>query len=266
MNNILNKLTGLTALLVIGALIATAALASQSAFAHGIIRNLQEGVPGAMPETNLEEAEAAVMDEFPGASIVRVRLHGDEEDFTWRIRVVTADEKLVEARVDAQTGSMTTVEADAQDFVVSAVSFDGARATVLGDFPEALIIRADLHNLDSAPFWRFRLITTDASLVEVRIDATSGEVLRTKELKEAALPSVNLEDAKAIALAEFPGATIDRADLKTEKDILVWRIRLTTADGEEARLEINAQTGDITRTEIKSLKPEVEDNSGRGHG
>lgn len=259
-------LTGLTALLVIGALIAVPAFATSGVSGHNILRSMEQGVPAALPEITLDEAEATVLEEFPGAAIIRVRLHGKEGDFTWRLRLITADDMLVEARVDAQTGSLIkTEEKEAENLVKPAVSFDQAKATVLGEFSGATIIRADLHNLDEEPFWRFRLITTDAVLVEIRIDATSGEVLRTKELDRAETPTteVSFDEAKATALAEFPGATINRVRLEEEDGVLVWRFRLTSTDGNESRVEVNAQSGEIVRIDVKSSGSGSGDKSGR---
>jgi len=276
MNKILTT-TGLTILLVIGGLIG---LLQMPVFAsNGIEQNIDKGVMVSMPAVTLDEAEGIVLAEFPGATITRVRLHGGEDDLVWRFRFITSDEKMIEARIDAKTGGLTkTEEKAAEDMAKPAVGFNQGKTTIMAQFAAATIVRADLHEQDEGLVWRFRFITSDSKLMEVSIDGTTGQVLMTKELKKAIMADVSFDEAKTIALADFTGATVDRARLKEEDGALVWRFELSTVEGQRVRVEVDAKTGDIVRLDVKSSgsrngsadrsghADQVEKESENGHG
>lgn len=57
--------------------------------------------------------------------------------------------------------------------------------------------------------------------------------------------SINLDQAKAIALGVFPGKTIKEVETEVEHGILVYSVRFT----DSSRVDVNSNDGSIVRTE-----------------
>ncbi len=88
--------------------------------------------------------------------------------------------------------------------------------------------------------------TTGGSSQSVFDDSRSNSVL---ENVLDSTTNVDADEADAIAQALFEGTT-DRIEQAIEDGVLVWKVRIT-ADGQEANVRIDADTGEIVRYRVE---------------
>jgi hypothetical protein len=58
-----------------------------------------------------------------------------------------------------------------------------------------------------------------------------------------------VDQAKAAALAKFPGGTVAKAELEDENGTVVWGVALTDASGQRQDVKVDANSGQVTSTE-----------------
>lgn len=80
-----------------------------------------------------------------------------------------------------------------------------------------------------------------------------GEQLDTNEASEPALDpalvKITADQAKAAALAKFPGATIEQVELQDENGTLVWGVELTDASGQTQDVKVDGNSGQVVSAE-----------------
>ena len=94
-------------------------------------------------------------------------------------------------------------------------------------------------------------VTTKTGLVYI-FDANTGELIKQEqstETREGEIPTdfstnITFEQAIAIAQAKFPNSQVEKVELENEHGALIFSVRFT----DESRVDINAITGEITRT------------------
>lgn len=69
--------------------------------------------------------------------------------------------------------------------------------------------------------------------------------------------AISRDQAIVAAQARFAG-TVGRVEQETEDGVLVWKVRIVSAEGVRADIEVNATTGEITR--FKSLMEDIKLN------
>jgi len=60
------------------------------------------------------------------------------------------------------------------------------------------------------------------------------------------------DQAHSIALELYPGGTILKTELEYEKGVLVYEIKISTAEGRIAKVEIDATTGSVLKNRLKN--------------
>jgi uncharacterized membrane protein YkoI len=191
--------------------------------------------------------------------------------------VLGADHGQRASKTTAQMESQNGNEQDDQTAVdgVAKITPDEAKAAALTQFPGATINGVELENEDGSLVYNVKL-TADGKAYEVKIDANTGTVLRTEadepdgdnensqegeqdEANEQPSPteaSITADQAKAAALAQFPGATIGDVQLEDEDGSLVYSVELRV-DGKAQEVKVDATTGTVLRTEAD--EPDGED-------
>jgi uncharacterized membrane protein YkoI len=260
-------MTGITAIVVVGGLIGlmqAPAFASNSAnFERAIVKTMEQGVPFSMPPVSLDQAQATVMAAHPGAAVIKVHLQGPVSEPVWRFELLAADGNRIDVRVDAVTGLILRTAENEGALTMPTIGFSQAKTTVLAQYPGASIFKADLNRESGVLTWRFHLLTSDGKLVKVSVDASTGTLIKDEVIKTTAMPAISLAEAKAKVMAEFPGAKIERAQFKDDESPSIWHFRLITVDGMEARVDVDAATGELLEIRIKDSGG---DRSGPGNG
>jgi uncharacterized membrane protein YkoI len=264
-------ITAITAVVVVGGLIgmlqAPVFASNPANFERAIVRSLDEGVPLSMPPVSLDAAQATVMAQHPGTAIIKVHLQGTVADPVWRFELMQSDGSRIDVRVDAETGLILKTAENGGITALPTIGFTQAKTMVLNQYPGASIIKAELEREEGVLTWKMHLLTSDGRLLKVSVDGTAGTVLADREIKRVASPTVSLAEAKATVMAEFPGATIERAQFKDDESPTVWHFRLITADGMSVRVDVDAETGDMLEVRVKeSGGNRSGSGSGRGLG
>jgi uncharacterized membrane protein YkoI len=126
------------------------------------------------------------------------------------------------------------------------VSLDAAQATVMAEHPGTAIVRVHLQGPVSDPVWRFELMQSDGSRLDVRVDAETGLILKTAENGGVtALPTIGFTQAKTMVLAQYPGAAIIKAELEREDGVLTWKFHLLTSDGRLLKVSVDGTAGTV---------------------
>jgi hypothetical protein len=116
----------------------------------------------------------------------------------------------------------------------------GLTAALLGAF---LMGGVALHQVGAAP-----PATPGTPTTVVR-----GEPPETNEASEPALNpaqvKVTADQARAAALAKFPGATVKRVELQDENGTLVWGVELTDASGAAQDVKVDGASGQVLSVE-----------------
>ena len=80
-----------------------------------------------------------------------------------------------------------------------------------------------------------------------------GEQPGTNEASEPALDpalvKITADQARAAALAKFPGATIKQVELQDENGALVWGVELTDASGQTQEIKVDGNSGQLVSTQ-----------------
>jgi len=97
--------------------------------------------------------------------------------------------------------------------------------------------------------------------------ATPSEAPNPNEANEPARDpaqaKVTADQAKAAALAKFPGATIKQVELQGENEALVWGVTLTDASGTAQDLKIDGNSGQVLSAEADGAEgPEAPEAAG----
>jgi uncharacterized membrane protein YkoI len=116
----------------------------------------------------------------------------------------------------------------------------GATAALLGAF---LMGGVALNHASAAPPATPGMPTT----------VVQGETPDTTEATDPAINpaqvKVTADQAKAAALAQFPGATIEQVELHDENGTLVWGVNLTDASGTAQDVKIDGASGQVVSTQ-----------------
>ncbi len=122
----------------------------------------------------------------------------------------------------------------------------GATAALLGAF---LMGGVALNHASAAPP---ATPGTPTTVVQSEAPDTT-EAADTTETAEPALNpaqvKITADQAKAAALAQFPGATVTQVELQDENGALVWGVELTDASGAVQDVTIDGNSGQVVSTQ-----------------
>jgi uncharacterized membrane protein YkoI len=144
-----------------------------------IVKTAENGGATALPTIAFTQAKTMVLAQFPGASIIKAELEREDGVLTWKFHLLTSDGRLLKVSVDGPAGTVLA-DREIKRLASPTVSLADAKATVMAEFPGAIIERAQFKDDESPTVWHFRLITTDGMSVRVDVDATTGEMLEIR--------------------------------------------------------------------------------------
>ena len=126
----------------------------------------------------------------------------------------------------------------------------GATAALLGAF---LMGGVALNHVSAAP------LASSAPSAVVSTSPSSAPATAPSEAPnpaEASEPALNpaqvkttADQARAAALAKFPGATVTQVELQDENGALVWGVELTDASGAVQDVKVDGNSGQIVSTQ-----------------
>lgn len=70
----------------------------------------------------------------------------------------------------------------------------------------------------------------------------------------AQLAKITADEAKAAALAQFPGGTVQKVELENENGSLVYSVHLTDANGKAWDVKVDAGNGTVLHTEAEGAE------------
>ncbi len=122
----------------------------------------------------------------------------------------------------------------------------GATAALLGAF---LMGGVALNHASAAP------PATPGTPTTV-VQGEAPDTTEAADTTEATAPALNpaqvpttADQAKAAALAKFPGATVKQVELQDENGALVWGVELTDASGAVQDVTIDGNSGQVVSTQ-----------------
>jgi len=66
---------------------------------------------------------------------------------------------------------------------------------------------------------------------------------------DASTVKVTTDQAKAAALAKFPGGTVGKAELGDENGVVIWGVSVTNTSGHRQEIKVDATTGQVNSVE-----------------
>lgn len=138
-------------------------------------------------------------------------------------------------------------------------SLEKCTMATLSKYPgTVLTMEAEIEN--GKPIYELDILGKDGKEWEVECDAKTGKLLETEEeVAEGAeaftsKAKVSLEDAKATALAKYPGEVVE-VEYSIESDgTPVYELDIVAKNGREWEVEIDAVTGKIIEVEEETFQ------------
>ncbi|THK42708.1 peptidase M4 [Methylophaga sp. SB9B] len=129
--------------------------------------------------SGLDVCVASAMEMHPG-EIVSLRAEMEDKNHQFELDIKGDDGKNWEVECDSKTGKVLETErevaADDKEFTSQAkVRLDAALKTALDAYPGA-VMKIEYEIEDSGPSYEFDIKTDDGKLLEVEVDAVSGEL------------------------------------------------------------------------------------------
>lgn len=130
----------------------------------------------------------------------------------------------------------------------------GATAALLGAF---LMGGVALNHVSAAPLATPGTPAITAPSEAPNLNEANEPTLNPAQVKTTA------DQAKAAALAKFPGATIKQIELQDENGTLVWGVTLTDASGTAQDVKVDGNSGQIVSAEADGAEgPETPEAPG----
>ncbi|MBA9025966.1 PepSY domain-containing protein [Peribacillus huizhouensis] len=142
------------------------------------IRTLQNESPTISEESAKETALQSVK-----GTVTKTELGNDHNRLVYEFELMTDSGNKAEVKVDATTGKVIKVEIDgdigALQNVSSSISVEDAKKTALQRV-KGTVTKTELDGDDQRIVYEFTIITDNGREVEVKVDATSGQVLKVE--------------------------------------------------------------------------------------
>ncbi len=113
------------------------------------------------------------------------------------------------------------------------------------------VVEAELKDDDDLIFYEIEIISSDGLVVEVQVDANSGQII--KQAREGEVAYITVEEAITSA-TEFLRWHPVEIELEEEDGKAVYEIKLVNNLGDDQEVEIDARSGTVL--EPKPKKPE----------
>ena len=143
------------------------------------------------------------------------------------------------------------VHADDNEYAYGNKHFENCLKVVMETKP-GIVIKVEMKIEDDMSVYEFDIRDEDNQDWDVECDADTGKVIEIE--REMFGPQhqdfskhmkINLAEAKAIALAKYPGEIIEIEYEIEEDGLAVYEFDINADDGREMKVEINAATGAI---------------------
>ena len=132
---------------------------------------------------------------------------------------------------------------------INEIGFDMENAAMAAS--EAMtgeIIEIELEMDNNKAIWEVEIVNETNQVVTVEIDGQTGEILSTNTDDDDAEMSlsnaVNLSQAINIVKAVEQGVIVE-AELESEDGLLIWEVESISANDQETKFRVNAETGEV---------------------
>lgn len=130
---------------------------------------------------------------------------------------------------------------------------------------EGKIVKMEFKSENKSPIYEFDIESADGTAWDVECNAQTGKITEIEEevkvddARFKALAKVSEADAKATALAAFPGKVVE-TEYELESDGKAsYEFDILEADGEEIKVEVDATTGKIVEHDYEVYQIGQED-------
>ncbi|UCE63126.1 MAG: PepSY domain-containing protein [Nitrospirota bacterium] len=116
------------------------------------------------------------------------------------------------------------------------------------DIVPGRVVEAELEDEDDISFYEIEIISSDGMVVEVQVDANSGQII--KQAREGEVAYITVEEAIKSA-EEFLRWHAVEVELEEEDGKAVYEIEMVNNLGDKQELEIDALSGKVLEPEPK---------------
>ncbi|MFJ5624206.1 PepSY domain-containing protein [Peribacillus loiseleuriae] len=215
---------------------------------------------------SVDRAKEIALGVSKGGQVTEIHLDQDHGRKEYKVEIVNQDTEY-DVDIDASTGNILKGEQDVRDQgdmddedistlknVSPAISVENAKKTALANV-KGTVTKTELDSDHNRLAYEIKLMTDNGSKAEVKVDATTGKVLKV-EIEDEDIsafqnvsPAVSVENAKKIALAKVNG-TVTKTELDSDHNRLVYEFELMTDQGREAEVKVDATTGKVLKVEF----------------
>ena len=201
-------------------------------------------------------------------TFIKAELDRDDGRLVYDVEFYTADYKEYDYEIDAATGEVVSYDYDAEFYAPPAssgtISAEDAKAKALAhaglSSGSVTFVKAELDRDDGRLVYDVEFYTADYKEYDYEIDAATGEVVSYDYDAEGYAPpassgTISAEDAKALALAQVPGASAsDIREFETDRDDgrVEYEGKIVYG-GMEYEFEIDGYSGAIRSWEAEPL-------------
>ncbi len=214
-------------------------------------------------------------------TFIKAELDRDDGRLVYDVEFYTADYKEYDYEIDAATGEVVSCDYDVENYAPAAtsgktasgsqsasagasISAEDAKAKALAhaglSSGSVTFVKAELDRDDGRLVYEVEFYTADYKEYDYEIDAATGEVVSYDYDAEDYAPpassgTISAEDAKALALAQVPGASAsDIREFETDRDDgrVEYEGKIVYG-GMEYEFEIDGYSGAIRNWEAEPL-------------
>ena len=123
------------------------------------------------------------------------------------------------------------------------------------------VVEAELEDEEDVIFYEIEIISSDGIIVEVQVDAQSGQIIR--QAREGEVAYISVEEAIKSA-TDFLRWHAVEVELEEEDGEAVYEIKLVNNLGDEQEVEVDALSGKVLEPEPKKPEKDAEKESENG--
>lgn len=194
-----------------------------------------------------QEAQAVSEQRYSG-TVKSIQQIADE--FVMEIQ---RDTGLYELKISRKTGEVSSLKRIKETVDADLTEEETTETTVLSEEEIKTIVLQNvngeidsINRITEGEKLIYRVGVRDANTkTSLSIDATTGQILTTEKVDIGESPKrLTEQEAKALALEQVPGIVED-VDVETINGIAYYFVEVETTDDREAKIEINAITGEV---------------------
>jgi len=120
------------------------------------------------------------------------------------------------------------------------------------------VVEAELEDEGDIIFYEIEIISSDGMVVEVQVDANSGQII--KQAREGEVAYITVEEAIKTATEFFRWHVIE-IELEEEDDKAVYEIELVNNIGDTQEIQVDALSGKVVEPEPQEQEADPETQS-----